>query len=222
MKPNQNWYTQTLEQVLEGLGPRPDSGLSESEVKNLQAEYGLNELVERGAKPPWRILLDQFRETMVIVLLVAALISGFLGDLKDLIAILAIVIINAVLGFVQEYRAERAMAALKRMSAPNVKVRRDGHVLELPSRELVPGDIFLMEVGDAVPADARLIESANLRVQEASLTGESVPVEKSAASTAEPGVALGDDKRSIGTQVKLSSASTYLGDRDVERAIFNR
>ena len=200
-----NWHTLTIKKALEELGANPETGLSPEEVQSRKIKYGLNELVERGAKSPWRILLDQFRETMVIVLIIAAVISGALGDLKDLIAIMAIVIINAVLGFVQEYRAEQAMAALKRMSAPTVKVRRDGHVLELPSRELVPGDIFLLEVGDAIPADARLIESANLRVQEASLTGESVPVEKHANSVAPEHAALGDRH----SMVYLGTAVTY-------------
>jgi Ca2+-transporting ATPase len=116
---------------------------------------------------------------MVIVLLIAAAISIVLSDWKDAIAILSIVILNAVLGFVQEYRAEKAMVALKRMSAPAVKVRRYGRMLQIASRELVPGDIILLDVGDTVPADARLIDAVNLRTQEGSLTGESVPVAKS-------------------------------------------
>ena len=142
-----------------------------------KVQYGPNELVEHGVKSPWRIL-DQFKETMVLVLIIAAVISALLSDWKDAIAILAIVILNAILGFVQEYRAEKAMQALKKMAAPIVRVRRDGQVLEIEAHELVPGDIILLEAGSAVPADARLIESASLRVSEASLTGESHAVDK--------------------------------------------
>ena len=202
---NNHWHTLTIESSLQELGVEPDTGLPDQEVRSRQEQYGLNELVERGVKAPWRILLDQFRETMVIVLIVAAVVSGLLGDVKDLVAILAIVVLNAALGFVQEYRAEQAMAALKRMAAPIVKVRRDGHVLELPSRELVPGDVILLEAGDSIPADARLIESANLRVQEASLTGESVPVEKTAGTTVPQESALGDRHN----MVFLGTSVTY-------------
>ncbi len=207
-----HFHTLTIEKALEEIGVQPETGLSNTEVQSLKEKFGPNELVERGTKPPWRILLDQFRETMVIVLIIAAVISGALGDLKDLVAILAIVILNAILGFVQEYRAEQAMAALKRMSAPTVKVRRAGHVLELSARELVPGDIFLLEVGDAIPADARLVESANLRVQEASLTGESVPVEKTASSIASENDPLGDRHNMVymGTSVTYGRGTAVV------------
>ncbi len=200
------WHTQLIDETLTLLEVQQDSGLHGGEVTQRREQYGPNELVERGLKSPWQILLEQFRETMVIVLIVAALISAVIGDVKDMIAILAIVILNAVLGFVQEYRAEQAMAALKKMSAPVVKVRRDGHVVEIKSVELVPGDIILLEVGDAIPADGRLINATNLKVQEASLTGESIPVEK--ATDPIPGgeeVPLGDRKN----MVYLGTAVTY-------------
>ncbi len=200
------WHTQLIDETLTLLEVQQDSGLHDGEVTQRREQYGPNELVERGLKSPWQILLEQFRETMVIVLIVAALISALIGDVKDMIAILAIVILNAVLGFVQEYRAEQAMAALKKMSAPVVKVRRDGHVVEIKSVELVPGDIILLEVGDAIPADGRLINATNLKVQEASLTGESIPVEK--ATDPIPGgeeVPLGDRKN----MVYLGTAVTY-------------
>ncbi len=200
------WHTQLIDETLTLLEVQQDSGLHDGEVTQRREQYGPNELVERGLKSPWQILLEQFRETMVIVLIVAALISAVIGDVKDMIAILAIVILNAVLGFVQEYRAEQAMAALKKMSAPVVKVRRDGHVVEIKSVELVPGDIILLDVGDAIPADGRLINATNLKVQEASLTGESIPVEK--ATDPIPGgeeVPLGDRKN----MVYLGTAVTY-------------
>jgi Ca2+-transporting ATPase len=200
------WHNRTIDETLSSLDVATETGLAPDEIQNRREKYGSNELVERGLKSPWKILLEQFRETMVIVLIVAAVISAVIGDVKDMIAILAIVILNAVLGFVQEYRAEQAMAALKKMSAPVVKVRRGGHVLEIKSVELVPGDVILLEVGDAIPADSRLITATNLKVQEASLTGESIPVEK-ATEPVEGGeeIALGDRSN----MVYLGTAVTY-------------
>jgi Ca2+-transporting ATPase len=156
------------------------------------AEHGPNELVERGLKSPWRILWEQLTGLMVVILIVAAVVSGALGDWKDAIAILAIVVLNAVLGFSQEFRAEKAMAALKQLAVPTVKVRRDGHVGETSARELVPGDVALLEAGALVPADGRLLESVNLRVDEAALTGESEPVEKRTGALSKPDLPVGD------------------------------
>ena len=113
--------------------------------------YGPNELRERGSKPPWRIFVDQFTGTLVLILIVAAIISAIIGDFKDAIAILLIVFLNAVLGFVQEYRAEKAMAALQKLAAPTVRVRRDGAVQEIAANQLVPGDIVLLEAGNLAP-----------------------------------------------------------------------
>jgi P-type Ca2+ transporter type 2C len=175
-----DWYQLTKEQVLEQLDSDLQNGLNDEEANRRLEEHGLNELIERGVKSPWLILGDQFKETMVIVLIVAAVISALLGDYKDAIAIVAIVIINALLGFRQEYQAEKAMEALKKMAVPSVRVRRGGHLQEISAKKLVPGDIVLLEAGNAVPADCRLLESANLRAQEAALTGESEPVTKHA------------------------------------------
>ncbi|UCH58528.1 MAG: cation-translocating P-type ATPase, partial [Anaerolineales bacterium] len=166
--------------------------LTASEAQRRLAEHGANELVERGLKSPWRILWEQLTGLMVVILIVAAVVSGALGDWKDAIAILAIVVINAVLGFSQEFRAEKAMAALKQLAVPTVKVRRDGHVVEISARELVPGDVVLLEAGALVPADGRLLESANLRVEESALTGESQPVEKYTQAIERPELPLGD------------------------------
>ena len=159
-------------------------GLDEAEAARRLALYGANELIERGRKSPWRILWQQLTSSMVIILLVAAAVSALLGDWEDAIVILAIVVLNTVLGFNQEYRAERAIAALKQLTVPVVKVRRGGHIREIPARDLVPGDIVLLEAGNVVPADGRLLESVNLRVQEAALTGESEPVDKDAGAPA--------------------------------------
>ena len=201
---NQSW-TLTPDQVLEALHTSPETGLSEAEAARRLAEHGPNELIERGLRSPWRILASQFTEVMVVVLMVAAAISFVVGDIKDTVAILVIVVLNAVLGFTQEYRAERAMAALKKMVVPRVKVRRDNQVREISARDLVPGDLFLLETGGAVPADGRLLESSNLRLQEAALTGESVPVDKSTGALAGEHLALGDRRN----MVFLGTAITY-------------
>ena len=173
-----DWYKKEATEVASLLATDAQAGLTEAEARRRLAEHGPNELVERGLKSPWRILWEQLTGLMVVILIVAAVISGVLGDWKDAIAILAIVVLNAALGFGQEFRAEKAMAALKRLAVPTVKVWRDGHLVEISARELVPGDVVLLEAGALVPADGRLLQSANLRIDEAALTGESEPVEK--------------------------------------------
>src|SRR5215207_672290 len=186
------WHTSEAAQVLRALGTDAGSGLSDEEAARRLEERGPNELEDRGGRSPWAILWEQFTSTMIVILIVAALASALLGDYEDSIAIAVIVVLNAALGFVQEYRAERAMAALKRLSAPRVKVRREGHVREISARELVPGDVVLLEAGNLVPADGRLVEGANLRVQEAALTGESEPVGKDTAALEEEDAPLGE------------------------------
>jgi P-type Ca2+ transporter type 2C len=187
-----DWYKLSKEEAAGQLGTNPETGLDETEVASRLSKYGLNELVEKGVKSPWLILWEQLTGTMVVILIVAAVISYFLGDAIDTIAILAIVILNALLGFRQEYKAEQAMAALKKLAVPNVRVRRDGHVREISARELVPGDVVLLEAGNLVPADCRLLMTANLRIQEAALTGESEAVDKDEDFMASADVPLGD------------------------------
>ena len=187
-----NWHHLDVGAVLAQLNSDADRGLSETEATRRLAEHGPNELIERGLKSPWLILWEQLTATMVVILIIAAIVSALLGDFKDAVAILAIVVLNTALGFTQEYRAERAMVALKKLAVPTVKVRRDGRVQEISARELVPGDIVLLEAGNLVPADGRLLESANLRIQEAALTGESEPVEKDPRALMGPDLPLGD------------------------------
>ena len=151
------------------------------------------------------MLLDQFNQFLVLILIVAAIVSAFLGEYVDSGAIMAIVILNAILGVVQESKAEEALAALQKMAAPNADVLRDGHLITIPAREVVPGDVVLLETGNYIPADVRLIESANLRVEEASLTGESVPVEKDAHLVLEGDLPLGDRRNSA----YMSTLVTY-------------
>ena len=139
-------------------------------------------------------MLEQLTGIMTIVLIISAVVSLFLGDYEDTIAILAIVVLNTILGFSQEYRAEKAMAALKKMAVPHVRVRRDGHIVEISAGELVPGDLVLLEAGNVIPADGRLVEAVNLRIQEAVLTGESEPVEKLSRPIPQENLPLGDQR----------------------------
>ncbi len=199
-----NWHTRSTQDVLAALATSA-KGLSAAEAAARLQKYGPNELQEQRGKGPLRMFLEQFTQTMVVILIVAAVISGLLGKGLETIAIGAIVILFGVLGFVSEYRAERAMASLKQMAVPVVRVRRGGQLLEISARELVPGDIVVLETGNAVPADARVVESVNLRVQEAALTGESEPVEKNTAAIAESNLPLGDRRNML----YLGTAATY-------------
>jgi len=192
-----NWHELDAEEVLAHWNVSAENGLDEAEADRRLAQYGPNELIDRGGKSPWKILLEQLTGVMVLILIVSAVISIFLGDYEDAIAILAIVVLNTILGFTQEYRAERAMSALKKMTVPVVRVRRGGRLAEISARELVPGDVLLLEAGNTVPADGRVIESANLRVQEAVLTGESEPVEKSAGALTQSNLTLGDRRNLV-------------------------
>ncbi len=192
-----SWFSKEAPQVVQELNSSIETGLSSTEVVSRREKYGKNELIDRGTKSPWKILWEQMTETMVVILIISALITVFLGEYKDAIAIFVIVVLNAILGFTQEYRAEQAMAALKKMSVPKVRVRRDGKISEIPAQELVPGDIVFLEAGNAIPADGSLVESANLRVQESILTGESEPVEKSLESIHKEHPALGDQHNRV-------------------------
>jgi len=187
-----DWYKLATEDAIAQIQSNLEHGLTAAEAERRLTEYGPNELMERGGKGPWAILWEQFTGIMVVMLIISAIISAFLGETVDAIVIMIIVVLNAVLGFVQEYRAEQAMAALKKMAVPHVRVRRDGHLREVTATSLVPGDIIMLETGNTVPADARVLEEANLRVQEAVLTGESEAVEKDPAPLSGENLALGD------------------------------
>ncbi|HAM34742.1 MAG TPA: ATPase [Elusimicrobia bacterium] len=189
---SQSWHRLTVKEAVQQLGVHETAGLNAREAAERLAAHGPNELAERGLKSPWRILREQFTATLMVILIVAAVISAALGDYKDASVILSVVFLNALLGFFQEYRAEKAIAALKKMAVPSVKVRRDSQVREISARELVPGDVVLLEAGNLVPADGRLLSSSNLRIQEAALTGESEPVEKNAHTTTPEDAPLGD------------------------------
>lgn len=200
-----SWHTLDPEEVIRRINTDVAKGLDDAQVATRAREYGPNGLVESGPKNPWRILWEQLTAVMVLILIAAAVVSGAMGDLEDAIVILVVVVLFTALGFVQEFRAERAMAALKKLTVPLVRVRRAGEVTQISASELVPGDILLIEAGDKIPADCRLVESANLRVDEAALTGESEPVEKETG-------ALDGDKLSLGDRhnmVYMGTAVTY-------------
>ena len=178
--------------MLQQLDTDATRGLTQAKATRRLERYGVNELLEPVAESPWQILWHQLAATMVLILIVSALISAILGDYRDAVAILAIVAFNAVLGFRQEYQAQHAIAALKKLAVPRVKVRRDGAVEEISARQLVPGDIVLLETGSLVPADCRLLKTSNLRIQEASLTGESEPAHKNSKTLEIADLPLGD------------------------------
>ena len=191
------WHNKSISQILEEFNVIPESGLSSDEVELRRKEFGPNELVEQKTRSIFKILWAQFTETMVLILIIAAIVSLFLQHWLEAFSILAIVILFAILGFIQEYRAEKAMAALKKLAKPLVRVFRDGNIIEISSFELVPGDIVLIENGNIVPADCRIIEAHNLRVQESALTGESMAVDKRSDKLKERNIPLGDRKNMV-------------------------
>lgn len=202
IKSQQEWHALTAEQVLQHLQVY-DEGLSTEEAEKRLKQYGLNQLREAPRPGFLSLLWGQLKSFVVILLIIASVISGLLGDYVEAIVIMTIVVLNAVLGIVQEQRAEQALAALKQLAAPDAQVIRDGMRKSVPSYHLVPGDIVFLEAGNFIPADLRLLEAINLQVEEASLTGESLPVQKNAASVLDKRVPLGDRKNTafMGTAV---------------------
>lgn len=189
---NKKWYALRSTEAAEILNTSLSEGLSSETAQQRLKEFGYNELVGKKGPTLFEMFLDQFKDFLVIILIVASLISILIGEVIDSLVIIFIVILNAVLGVVQEYKANKALDALKKMAAPEAKVIRDSTVQVIPARELVPGDIVLLEAGNYVPADLRLVESVNLKIDESALTGESVPVEKDAEKVLNGEVPLGD------------------------------
>lgn len=170
-------YAMSLEEALKAVNSTA-TGLSQEEAQKRLAEYGLNELQKEKRASSIKMFLEQFTDILIIILLIATGLSLAVGEIIDAIVIIAIVLATAILGFVEEFRSEKAVEALKKMAAPTAVVLRDGREVKIAASEVVPGDIILLFTGDKVPADARLIESVNLKIDEASLTGESSPVNK--------------------------------------------
>ena len=186
------WYRQKSDDILSKLETSREEGLNSSDIESRLEKYGHNELKEETGKSFFSKIKEQFSDFLVLILIGAALISIFVGEKTDAIVILAIVVLNAFLGIYQEGKAEKSLEALKQMASPTAKVIRNGHLEVVPASTLVPGDIVILEAGDIIPADLRLIESSNLKIEEASLTGESVPVEKNGNIDFDHEVSLGD------------------------------
>ena len=207
------WHTLEVGDVLRQLSAR-DEGLTSDEAAQRSTQYGPNELQAARHISPWEILAEQFKNVLIIILIIATALSAFLGEGIDAIAIAVIVLFAVGLGFIQEYRAERAIEALRQMAAPTAAVLRNGEEEEIPAREVVPGDMILIRAGDKIPADARLVEAINLQVEEAALTGESVPVEKITSPLQNVELSVGD-RRNL---VYGGTAATYGRGRAVVTA----
>lgn len=206
-------HTLSAERVLSLAGDvSPVRGLPDGEVQKRAQRFGRNQLAEAPPVPAWRKLAAQFSDLVIWILIVAAVISGLMQEWADTVAILAIVVVNGIIGYLQEEKAGRALAALQKMSSPMAKVVRNGALKSLPARELVPGDIIELEAGDNVPADSRLLSGFALRVQEASLTGESTPVSKEANCVLDEKAPLGDRRNMIymGTVTAAGKANAIV------------
>ncbi len=194
-EPGISWHSLELDDVRARL-ETSSQGLSSAEAARRLERYGFNELQEKPRSTFLQLLIAQLNNFIVILLIVASVVSALLGDWVEAIVILLIVVLNAILGVVQESKAEESLAALKKMAAPECQVLRDGQRSSVPARDLVPGDLVFLEAGNFVPADLRLLEAVNLRVEEAALTGESVPVQKDASLVLDEAASLGDRKNS--------------------------
>lgn len=200
------WFNKTTEDVLNLLNSNLDNGLSSDQVLEHKSKYGLNKFTTKKPKTKLQMFFSQLNDMMIYILLVAAVLSAVVGETSDSIIILIVILINAIVGMIQEAKAEKALDALKELSTPKALVKRDGVIVEIPSEDVVPGDIVIIDAGRYIPCDIRLIESANLKIEESALTGESVPVDKDANITIEnEEIALGDQKN----MVFMSTLATY-------------
>ena len=178
-----NWFNQDVEGIKQELNTNLEKGLTEEQVNSSREKYGFNELEAKKKKTLLVKFLEQFKDFMIIVLIIAAIVSGVVGvaegeGITDTIIILVVVVVNAIIGVAQEAKAEKSLEALQKLSGHEAKVIRNGKTEAIPAKDLVPGDVVIIETGDFVSADLRIIEAVNLKSQESSLTGESVPVEK--------------------------------------------
>jgi Ca2+-transporting ATPase len=214
---NVEWHSTPLDSILGQLGADSQQGLTAEEARRRLELHGYNELKKEAKASPFLLFINQFKNTLIIILAVATILSAIIGDLLDAGIILAIIVFCALLGFVQEYRAERALDALKKMLTPTITALRGGREEEIPSKELVPGDIILLEAGDKIPADGRLVEVYSLQCDEAPLTGESFPVEKDLKVLPEA-VPVGDRKNMVftGTAVSYGRGKAVVTDTGVK------
>ena len=190
------YYQQSATNVLKSLGVS-EYGLSEQEIKIQREKFGLNELQEAERKSTFQVFLEQFKDFLVIILIIAAIISGFLGEVESSIVIAVVVLLNAILGTVQHVKAENSLKSLKAMASPTTKVLRDGQIVEIPSREVCVGDIVMLDAGNYMSADGRLLESHSLQMNESSLTGESLPVDKITDAIEQNDLPIGDRKNMV-------------------------
>ncbi|MCR2822293.1 cation-translocating P-type ATPase [Lederbergia panacisoli] len=199
------WYSKSIEDVKKELQTNIEMGLSNQEAEERLRKYGANQFQE-GQKPTiWKMLLEQMNSMLIYILIAAAVISGIVGEISDAVIILIVIVLNAVIGIVQESKAEKALEELKKMSTPSAVVKRDGVVKEISSEKVVPGDVIFIDAGRFIPADLRLVETANLQIEESALTGESVPVDKIATSLEQGEIPLGDQRN----MAFMSTLSTY-------------
>ena len=197
-----NWFNKEIEEIEKELKTHKEKGLTEEQVKKIRKQKGYNELQTTKKKTIFQRFLDQFKDFSIVVLIIAAIVSGIVGlskgeGITDTIVILIVVIVNAIIGVAQESKAEKSLEALQKLSDHASKVIRNGNLQVVPARELVVGDIVLLDTGDYVPADLRIIEEANLKSQESSLTGESIPIEKTAKVIDETKIGIGDRKNML-------------------------
>ncbi len=204
------WFTEQVDNTLSNLGTDIDQGLSAEEVKSRQAQYGANELQEPDKKSALELFLHQFKNPLIFILGIGSIVSFFTGHLVDAIAIAVIILINAVISFYQELKAQKGMEALRDMAAPTAQVKREGQWIDVPAKELVPGDILKINTGDILAADVRIIESNRLSIDEAALTGESEPVDKVSTALDDETVGLGD-QINMGFMTTIVTSGTGLG-----------
>lgn len=199
------WYSKTVQEITEELNTNIETGLSSQEAENRLKQYGPNKFQEGEKTSIWKMLWEQINSILIWILIVAAIISAFVGEITDAIIIFIVIALNAIIGIVEESKAEKALEELKKMSTPKAIVRRDGQIKEISSENLVPGDVVIIDAGRYIPADLRLIETANLQIEESALTGESVPVDKNAGWSSYSEVPLGDQQNIA----FMSTLSTY-------------
>jgi P-type Ca2+ transporter type 2C len=198
------WFNENEETILGKLNTEKYSGLSAAEAKNRLETYGRNELKEKKKQSILSLFFSQLNDPLIYILIVAAVLSGAVGEISDTVIIIAVILINSVVGVIQEGKAEKSLEALKKLSTPKALVKRDGQIQEISSEEIVPGDIIVLDAGRYVPCDMRLIESANLKIDESALTGESVPVDKDADKVIE------DEMAPLGDRVNMAYTSTLV------------
>ena len=200
------WFNKSSEEIIKELSSNVINGLSSADAKLILEKNGPNKLQGKKKKSTFQLFLSQINDAMIYILLVAAVISAIVGEISDAIIILIVIFVNAIIGVIQESKAEKALEALKSMSTPKALVKRDGSIIEIPSEEVVVGDIVIIDAGRYIPADLRLIESANLKIEESAFTGESVPAEKNSdIINEENDVPIGDQHN----MAFMSTLATY-------------